>query len=333
MAHVQARRRALMRSAAGMCLTGVVFAMPWQISAQGYPVKPVRVIVPYAAGGAGDIMGRVYGQKLAELLGQPFVVELRPGAAGMLGTAAVAKSAPDGYVVLLGAQAETTVNQNLYSKMSYDPLKDLVPVAMAGILPLVLVVTPALPARSVKEYVALARGRPGELTYGTAGHGTTAHLGMEYLRRAAGIDLVHVTYKGGSEVVTAVAGGHVMSFLSGIPPALPHIQSGRLRAIGISTKDRVQVLADVPTLAEGGIKGFDIANWFGYFTPAGTARDVIARLNTGVQTAIRDPEVRKVLDRQGIVPLETTPDDFARFTASEARKYAQIIRESGIRIE
>jgi tripartite-type tricarboxylate transporter receptor subunit TctC len=142
-----------------------------------------------------------------------------------------------------------------------------------------------------------------------------------------------VTYKGGSEVVTAVAGGHVMSFLSGIPPALPHIQSGRLRAIGISTKDRVQVLADVPTLAEGGIKGFDIANWFGYFTPAGTARDVIARLNTGVQTAIRDPEVRKVLDRQGIVPLETTPDDFARFTASEARKYAQIIRESGIRIE
>jgi len=333
MAHVQAGRRGLLRSAAEICLAGALSMVPSQILAQGYPAKPVRVIVPYAAGGAGDIMARVYGQKLAELLAQPFVVDLRPGAAGMLGTAAVAKSAPDGYVVLLGAQAETTVNQNLYSRMSYDPLKDLLPVAMAGILPLVLVVTPALPASSVKEYVALARGRPGELTYGTAGHGTTAHLGMEYLRRAMGIDLVHVTYKGGSEVVTAVAGGHVMSFLSGIPPALPHIQSGRLRAIGISTKDRVHVLADVPTLAEGGIKGFDIANWFGYFVPAGTARDVVARLNSGVQTAIKDPEVRKILERQGIVPAATTPDEFARFTASEAKKYAQIIRDSGIRIE
>ena len=303
------------------------------LSAQTYPAKPIRVIVPYAAGGAGDIVGRVIGQKLTDAWGQQMIVDLRPGAAGMIGAAAVAKSAADGYTVLLGAQAETTVNQSLYSKINYDPSKDLVPVAMAGLLPLVLVVSPSLPAKSVREFIALARAKPGEVTYGTAGHGTTAHLAMEYLQRVSRVSLTHVTYKGGSEVVTAVMGGHVVSFFSGIPPALAHIGSGRLRALAVSTLRRVDVFPQVPTVAESGIPEFDIANWFGYFVPAGTPQAIVARLNAGVQSAIKDPGVREQLARQGIVLAETTQEAFASFVAVEQQKYAKIIRESGIRVD
>ncbi len=314
-------------------LGGLCIAASFPLWAQTYPGKPIRVIVPYAAGGAGDIMGRVIGQKLTETWGQQVQVELRPGAAGMIGAAAVAKSPADGYTVLLGAQAETTVNQSLYSKIAYDPQKDLVPVAMAGLLPLVLIVNPSLPVKSVREFVSLARGKPGEVTYGTAGHGTTAHLAMEHLKRVSGIDLTHVTYKGGSEVVVAVIGGHVFSFFSGIPPALSNIASGRLRALAVSTQQRVAVLPGIPTVAEAGIPQFDIANWFGYFVPTGTPKEAIAKLNAGVQAAMRDPEVRRQLDRQGIVPRETTQADFAGFVALEQTKYAQIIRESGIKAD
>ena len=303
------------------------------LCAQGYPAKPVRVIVPYAAGGAGDIMGRVVGQKLTDAWGQQVIVEMRPGAAGMIGASAVAKSPADGYTVLLGAQAETTVNQNLYSKINYDPQKELVPVALAGLLPLVLVVTPSLPAKSVREFIALAKAKPREVTYGTAGHGTTAHLAMEYLQRVSRVELTHVTYKGGSEVVIAVAGGHVVSFFSGIPPALAHIGSGRLRALAVSTAQKVEVLPNVPTVAESGVPDFDIANWFGYFVPAGTPEAVIAKLNAGIQQAIKDPGIKEQLGRQGIVLAETTQQAFAGFVTSEQKKYARIIKESGIRAE
>lgn len=315
------------------CLSCLSIAAPFSLCAQTYPSKPIRVIVPYAAGGAGDIMGRVIGQKLTDMWGQQVQVELRPGAAGMIGAATVAKSPADGYTVLLGAQAETTVNQSLYSKITYDPQKDLVPVAMAGLLPLVLIVNPSLPVKSVRDFVSLARSKPGEVTYGTAGHGTTAHLAMEHLKRVTGIDLTHVTYKGGAEVVVAVIGGHVFSFFSGIPPALPNIGSGRLRALAVSTQQKVSVLPGVPTVSEAGIPDFDIANWFGYFVPMGTPKEVIARLNAGVQAAMRDPEVRRQLDRQGIVPRETTQADFAGFVALEQTKYARIIKESGIKVD
>lgn len=312
------------------CLVGGISPLA---NAQSYPAKPVRVIVPYAAGGAGDIMARVFGQKLNDAWGQQVIVEMRPGAAGMIGASAVAKAAPDGYTVLLGAQAETTVNQSMYSKINYDAQKELVPVAMAGILPLVLVVTPTLPARTLRDFIALARSQPREVTYGTAGLGTTAHLAMEYLQRASRIELTHVTYKGGSEVVIAVAGGHVVSFFSGIPPALPHIGSGRLRALGISTARRVDVLPDVPTVAEAGVRDFDIANWFGYFVPTGTPDPVVTKLNAGIQSAIRDAAVKEQLARQGIVLSESTPEKFAGFVSAEHKKYAKIIKDSGIRAD
>jgi tripartite-type tricarboxylate transporter receptor subunit TctC len=301
--------------------------------AQAYPSKPVRIIVPYAAGGAGDIMGRVIGQKLTDLWSQQIVVDLRPGAAGMIGAAAVARSPADGYTVLLGAQAETAVNQILYARISYDPQKDLVPIAMAGLLPMVLVVSPTLPVKSLREFIALARSKPAEVTYGTAGHGTTAHLAMEYLKRVSHTDLTHVTYRGGSEVVTAVMGGHVASFFSGIPPALPQIGAGRLKALAVSTIKRVEVLPGVATVAESGVPGFDIANWFGYFVPAGTPAAVVATLNGGIQSAIKDPGVRAQLNRQGIVEVETTQEEFANFVALEQKKYARIIKDSGIKVD
>lgn len=304
-----------------------------QSSGQPYPSKPIRVIVPYAAGGAGDIMGRVIGQKLNDAWGQQVVVDMRPGAAGMIGASAVAKSPPDGYTVLLGAQAETTVNQSMYSKINYDAQKELVPVAMAGVLPLVLVVTPALPVKSLRDFINLAKAKPREVTYGTAGLGTTAHLAMEYLQRASRIELTHVTYKGGAEVVIAVAGGHVVSFFSGIPPALPHIGSGRLRALGVSTAHRVDVLPDVPTVAEAGVPDFDIANWFGYFVPTGTPAAIVAKLNAGIQSAVRDATVKEQLARQGIVLVETTQEKFASFVSAEHKKYAKIIKDSGIRAD
>jgi len=311
----------------------VLIGASLQSFAQVYPSKPIRVIVPYAAGGAGDIMGRVIGQKLNDAWGQQVVVDMRPGAAGIIGASAVAKSPPDGYTVLLGAQAETTVNQSMYSKINYDAQKELVPVAMAGLLPLVLVVTPAFPVKSLRDFINLAKAKPREVTYGTAGLGTTAHLAMEYLQRASRIELTHVTYKGGAEVVIAVAGGHVVSFFSGIPPALPHIGSGRLRALGVSTAQRVDVLRDVPTVAESGIPDFDIANWFGYFVPTGTPEAVAAKLNMGIQSAIKDPLVKEQLARQGIVLVEMTQDRFAAFVSAEHKKYAKIIKDSGIRAD
>lgn len=299
---------------------------------QAYPAKVVRVIVPYVPGGAGDIMGRLIGQKMSASWGQQVIVDNRPGAAGMIGAAIAAKAPPDGHTLLLGYTSEIAINPTLYSRMTYDPAKELISVAMAGVLPLLLVTNPSLPVKSVRDLIALARSRPGDMTYGSAGNGTPAHLGMEYLKRTASIDIVHVPYKGGAEVVAAILGGHVMTFFSGIPPAIPHVKIGRLRAIAVSTAKRASMLPDVPTVSEsGGIRGFDIAAWFGYFAPAGTPNDVIAKVNATVNASLRDPDIARQFDQQGIVISPMSPEQFASFIAADTRKYAQLVKQSGAR--
>ncbi|MGH8617728.1 MAG: Bug family tripartite tricarboxylate transporter substrate binding protein [Burkholderiales bacterium] len=310
-----------------------VLAITAPAAAQQYPQKPVRVIVSYAPGGAGDVMARVFGQKLAESWGQQMIVDNRPGANGMIGAAAVARAAPDGYTFLFGYVSEVAINPSLYAKMAYDPAKELVPVAMGGVLPLLLVSNPSLPAKSVRDLLRLAKARPGELTYGSAGYGSPAHLGAEYLKRTAGVDITHVPYKGGAEVVTAILSGQVMVFFSGIPPAIAHVRSGRLRALAVSTAGRVPGLEEVPPVAESGVKGFDMAGWFGYFAPAGTPREVVDKLASGVSAILRQPETGRLFVQQGIVIAEMGPEKFAPFIQAEAQKYARIIRESGAKAE
>jgi tripartite-type tricarboxylate transporter receptor subunit TctC len=314
-------------AASSAALTGCMEA--W---AQVFPSKAVRVVVPYAPGGAGDIMARTIALRLTESWGQQVIVENRPGAAGMIGAAAVAKANPDGYTVLLGYTSEIAVNPSLYRKMAYDPLQDLAPVTLAGILPLLLVSNPSLPVRTVRDIVTLARTRPGEMTYGSAGSGTPAHLGMEYLKRTAGIDITHIPYKGGSEVVTAILGGHVMLFFSGIPPAIPHVKSGRLRPIAVSTRQRARILPDVPTVEQSGIRGFDLSGWFGYFVPTGTPREVIDKFHAAVNSILMTPEVVKQFDQQGIITMNMTPEAFSSFIRSEFQKYSKIVRESGAQV-
>ena len=301
--------------------------------AQAWPAKPVRVIVPYVPGGSGDIMARIFAVRMSEAWGQSVVVENRPGATGMIGANVVAKAAPDGYSLLLGYVSEVAINPGLFPKMTYDPAKELTPIAMAGVLPLIFVANPSLPVRSVRDLLALAKARPGQITYGSAGNGTPAHLGTEYLKRTAGVDMVHVPYKGAAEVVSAIIGGHVMVFFSGIPPAIPHVKSGKLRALAVSTATRVPSIPDVPTVAESGSPGFDVGAWFGYFAPTGTPREVINRVSSTVATILRNPEIVRQFEPLGIVIAEMGPEKFAPFIESEMRKYAKLIKESGARAD
>ena len=311
----------------------IAVALSFTTHAQTYPSKPVRVIVPYPPGGAGDIIARTIGQKLSQAWGQQVVVENRPGAAGMIGAAQAAKSPADGYTLLLGYTAEIAINPKLYSKIAYDPEKELVPVAMGGILPLLLVSNPSLPVKSVKDIIALAKAKPNQVIYGSAGYGSPAHLGMEYLKRTAKVEITHVPYKGGAEVVTAIMTGDVMLFFSGIPPAIPFVNSGRLRALAVSTKNRFQGLPNIPTVAESGVPGFDLSGWFGYFVPTGTPQDMIEKLNSSISATLKGEDLAKQFLQQGILIDQMNPEQFGTYIRNETQKYARLIKESGARTE
>jgi len=318
---------------AACSLVAAMLCIPAQVVAQSYPTKTVQIIVAYPPGGSGDLMARVIAERMASSWGHQVVVFNKPGAAGMIGAAEAAKSPPDGHVIFLGYTSEIAVNQSLYSKMSYDPLRDLSPVAMSGVLPLLLVANPSLPARTVEEMLALARARPGELTFASSGVGAPASLGMELLMSTAKVKLLNVPYKGGGEIMSAVLGGQVMLFFSSIPPALPHVESGKLRAIAVSTRSRVPSLPDVPTIAESGVPDFDVSGWFAFFVPTGTPRAVIDKIAEAVNSTVKDPQISKQFSSQGIVVSVMTPEQLGSFVQQEAKKYAQIIKEAGVKIE
>jgi tripartite-type tricarboxylate transporter receptor subunit TctC len=312
--------------AAGAGSAFVIFS--GALPAQGYPAKPIRVVVPYAPGGATDLTARLVGQKMQEAMKQNVLVDNRPGAGGVIGTDIVAKAAPDGYTVLLAVPAEIAILPHL-QKMPYNVARDLAPVSLAAVTPLILVVHPSLPVGSVKELIAFARARPGQLSYASAGTGGVQHLSGELLKITMKLDMAHVPYKGAGPVMPDLIGGHVPMFFSGMPPAMPHVKAGKLRALAVTTTRRSPAAPDVPTMAEAGVPGFDISNWFAYFVPSGTPAEVISRLNSEVNRGLKQPDVREKLANVGAETVGTSPEELSKFVRSETEKFARLVKLSG----
>jgi tripartite-type tricarboxylate transporter receptor subunit TctC len=305
------------------------------VAARGdtFPSRPIRIVVPFAAGGATDLIARVVGQKLTESLGQAVVVENRPGASGMIGADLVAKAPPDGYTLLMASTAEIAINPSLYSKMSYDPQKDLAPITLAGVTPLILVVNPASPLHSVADIVKEAKAHPGTISFASAGNGSVQHLSGELVKVLTSTDMVHVPYKGAAPALTDVLSGQVTMFFSGMPPAMPHVKSGKLRALAVTTPKRSPAAPDVPTMAEAGVQGFDISNWFGLLAPAGTPPGILDKLHDEAVKALMQPAVKERLAEQGAEVVADSREHFGAFIKAEADKYAKLIKVSGAKAD
>ena len=301
--------------------------------AQNYPAKPLRMITPVSAGSAVDTVARVVGQKMSDSWGQQVVVDNRIGANGIIGTEAAAKSPADGYTLFLGNDAMLATNPNLYSKLPYDPVRDFAPVTLAAWIPLVLVVHSSLPVKSVKELIALAKARPGEVNYASGGNGSPQHLPMEMLKAATGIKLVHVPYKGLIPALNDVVGGQVPVMFAGMSGALPHIQSGRLRALAVGGLKRSPALPAVPTVAEAGVPGFNYAAWTGFLVPAGTSKDIVVRLHAEITRILALPDVRDKLVSLGFELAGSTPEEFGALIRNDIARVAKVVKDAGIRVE
>jgi tripartite-type tricarboxylate transporter receptor subunit TctC len=300
--------------------------------AQNYPTKPIRLIVSYPAGGPNDIVGRTVGQRIAELIGGSIIVENRSGAGGNIGTEFVAKAPPDGYTLLMAAGA-ISISPSIYPKLGYDLVRDLAPISMAAVSTFVLLLHPAVPAKNVKELVALAKSRPGGLNFASSGLGAPPHLSAELFQSMAGIKMEHVPYKGATPALTELLGGQVDLYFGGISAAVPYVKSGRLRALGVTSKKRSQALPEVPTLDEAGLRGFDISTWFGLMAPAGTPREIVAKLHEATVKAVALPQVRDTLLAVGFEPESSTPERFAAHIKEELKKFAAIVKTSGAKFE
>jgi tripartite-type tricarboxylate transporter receptor subunit TctC len=305
--------------------------------AQGaYPDRPIRILVGYPAGGGVDIVARMLGEPMKAALGQTVVVENRTGASAMIAAGAVAKSPPDGLTLLMAASGEVAINQHLYKdKMSYDPLRELVPVALVGIVPCVVVVAANTPVRTASELIAYARAHRGKLSFSSSGIGNPQQLAGELMNSMAGIDVLHVPYRGSAPAVTDVATGAITMSFSSLAAALPLIQDGRLRAVAVTSRERMPQLPDVAPLAEGApeLKGYELLNWFGMFAPAATPDAIVARLNEIVAAALRDKPIAEKLEVQGIVPRIMTPAEYRAFVASETEKFGRIVAQANIKAE
>jgi len=301
--------------------------------AQGaYPTKPVKIVVPYSAGGPADIYARFVGDRLQKAMGQPFVIENRPGAGAIIGTDAVAKSAPDGYTLLMMSNTHT-VNESLFTKKPYSLLRDLAPIAPINYSDLILVVHPSVPAKNLKELIALAKAKPGALNYASSGPGTPYHMAGELFKAMAGVDLVHVPHKGSAEARTDVLAGNVQMMFDAITTMAPLVQSGKVRAIATSGKTRSSIMPDVPTLNEAGVPGYDAVIWLGMMAPMGTPRPVIDTLNANIQKIVNAPDVKETWAKQGAVPMHMSPDEFGKFIEQDIQKWAKVVKFSGAQID
>jgi tripartite-type tricarboxylate transporter receptor subunit TctC len=302
-------------------------------AAAAYPERAVRLVVPFPAGGGADFMARALAQKLSAQLGQPVVLDHRAGAGGTIAAEVVAGAAPDGYTLVFGTVGTHAINVSLYAKLRYDPVKDFAPVSLTHLAPRVLVVHPSVPAKTVPELIALARAKPGELTFGSAGSGGTNHLSGELFKSMAGIDLVHVPYKGSAPASVDLLGGRITLVFDSIVAWGDHIKTGKVRALGVTSLRRSAALPDVPTIAESGLAGFDVANWLGVLAPAGTPKDAIARLNAEIRIAMADAEMQRQLVAVGIDPTYSTPEAFAELIRADIPKWAKVVRASGARAD
>ena len=301
--------------------------------AQDYPAKPVRWVVPFPAGGPLDIVARVIGVRLSETWGQPVIVDNRPGAGGNIGAEVVAKSAPDGYTIVMGALSTHAVNVSLFRKLPYDPVRDFAPVTLISEVPNVLVVNPAVPAKTVAEFIAYARANPGKLNFASGSTGSAGHLAGELFKTMARVDMTHVPYKGAAPAVTDLLAGQVQLMFDNLASALPNIRAGRLRALAVTTKKRSAFVPELPTIAESGLPGFDVSTWFGVMAPAATPRPIVNRLHDGIVRALAHPDVKERLAAMGAEPVGDTPEQFGAFVKSEIAKYAKVVKDSGARVD
>ena len=299
-------------------------------AATDYPTRPIRLIVPFAAGGGNDTVARLVGQRLVARLGQPVVVDNRPGAGGTVGAELAAKAAPDGYTLFLGGVGSHAINPNLHAKLGYDPISDFAPVSLLASAPLILVVNAAVPATSVAELIALAREKPGRLNYASNGNGSSSHLAAVMFASMAGIDIVHIPYKGLAPALTDLLGGQVQMMFSSVVAILPHVQAGRLKVLAVSGDSRLSLLPEVPTIAQAGLPGYQTSSWYGILAPAGTPKDIVAMLSAAIVGALGEPDVRQALAAEGADPVGSTPEEFVSYIAAEKDRLGKLIRNSKI---
>jgi len=313
-----------------IALVAAVPAFATPVAAQEYPAKPVRVLVGFAPGGGIDSSARAFAPALGAALGKPVIVENRPGAGSNIAAEIAAKAAPDGYTLLLGSIASLAINPSLYGKLPFDPARDFAPIAQTGTMSNIIVVHPVVPAKTLKEFVALAKRSPGQITYATPGAGSSAHLSGELLKKVAGIDIVAVPYKGGGQAVVDSLAGHVPVFFASVPVVITHVAAGRLKAIAVTTGKRAAAMPDVPTVAEAGYPGCQIDNWYGLVAPAGTPRAVIDRLNREVTVVLLTQDVVTRIRELGHDTATSTPEQFGALIRSENAKWAKVVKEIGV---
>ena len=316
--------------AAGACLG----LLPGSLAlAQTYPAKPVRMVVPFPPGGSLDHAGRLIAQRLTDAWGQSVIVENKPGAGGNIGADFVAKSAPDGYTILLGALSTHAVNPSLYAKMPYDAAKDFAPITLIAVTPNVLVVNAASPVNNVKEFIAYAKANPGKLAFGSGSNGSAGHLAGELFKVETGTDAVHVPFKGGAPATQALLASDTQFMFDNLANAMAQVKAGKLKALAVTTAERSKLVPDLPTMAEAGLPGFDISTWYGFFAPAGTPSAIIAKWNAEVARILNAPDVRAKLMADGAEPAPNTPEQFAQMIARELTKYARIVKMSGAKVD
>ena len=315
----------------GLCLLAT---LPLGAQAQAYPNRPIRLVVPFTPGGSTDILARAIGLELGKAWNASVVVENVPGAGGAIGAEKVAKAAPDGYTLLMGHIGTLAVNPSLYPKLPYNPLKDFAPVAGVARVPNVLVVHPSVPAKDVRELVALAKAKPGQLNYGSGGNGSAANLATEYFKLQTGVSMVHIPYRGTAPAVNDLVAGQTQVLFTGVPAVIAQVRSGQLKALAVSGKARVEALPDVPTVNEAlGLKDFEADQWYGVVAPAGTPADIVARLNQAINAALNSAELKKRLGAEGAVANPTTPEAFGKYIASEIERWKPVITSGRVKVD
>ncbi len=302
-------------------------------SAQVYPTRPIRLVVPFPPGGTTDILARAAAQKLTESMGQSVIVDNRPGAAGNIGSDIVAKSAPDGYTLLMCTVSTHAINPNLYAKIPYDHINDFAPVVLVAAVPNVLEVNPSLPVHTVADLIKLAKSKPGAINFASSGNGTSIHLSGELFKTMAGVDMTHVPYKGSAPALTDLIAGQVQVMFDNLPSSLQQIKAGKLRAIAVTSGKRAPALPDIPTIAESGLPGFEATSWFGVMAPAGTPASVVTRLNSEINKWLQSPEAREQLLAQGAEAAGGTSEQFAAHIRAETDKWAKVVKASGAKVD
>jgi tripartite-type tricarboxylate transporter receptor subunit TctC len=313
--------------------TAAIAAVPLSVAAADYPARAIRMVVPFPAGGTTDILGRIAGQKITEALSQQVIIDNRGGAGGNIGTEMVAKAPPDGYTLLTDPGSTLTINPHAYSKLGFDPVKDFAPITILAEVPNILEVHPALPVKNVKELIALAKSKPGQINYASTGAGQSTHLSMELFKSMAHIDINHIPYKGSAPALVDLIGGQVTVMFDNMPTSLPHVKAGKLRALAVSTARRSFALPELPTVAESGLPGFEVSVWFAVLAPAATPRDIVQKLNAVLVKALQSPDVKQRLAEQGAEPVGNTPEQFAATIQRDLAKWAKVVKDANVKLD